>query len=827
MRWGLATRLLIRDWRAGETIILVVALVVAVAAMSAVGLFTNRVRAAMTQQAGEILAADLRLESDSPLSPELEQLALDNEMQTAAVVHFRSVILYGDSSALADVRGVTQGYPLRGEVRIADELAGAPYVATGVPAVGEVWAEPGLLARLGAAVGDDLEIGSLTLRVSQTLEFRPDEGWRFMEIAPSILLNLSDLLNAGLILPGSIVEYERLFAGTPTQVERFRDILEPMIALDQELDDIRDGRPEVRRSVVQAERFLVLSALVSVLLGGVAVAMAARRFLARHLDSVALMKCVGARHWDVLRLILTQLLFLALAAGIVGSVLGYLTQWGLTTLLDDLIEAQLPPPTLRGAVIGPITALAVSIGFALPPLLQLRSVPPARVLRHDLAPPPLGYSVVYGVAAAAVTAMMYWLFRDIELILYVLGGTVATFAALYGAGRLLVMGLQRFRGRVGISWRYGVANVARRGRESSVQVVAFGIGLMVLLLLTVVRTELMSTWQNALPDVAPNHFLINIQPDERTTVEEILTSHGIESPGFTPLVRARISHVNGVPLSEYEARDERAEDELRDDLNLTWAADIMPGNEIVAGEWWEPGDTTPQMSLEAEELEDMGLEIGDQLTYSISGQEVTVTITSARTISWDTFTPNFFMVLNPGVLDDAPQTFVTSFFVDPDQRAASLDLSEALPSVSVIDIGAVLDQVRRAMARAALAVQYVFLFTFAAGIMVLLAAIQSTRDERMYESAVLRTLGAGRRVVLQGVAAEFTALGLLAGTLGAFGAGLVGYLVADRLFELEYLPGPTLWLSGLVIGGVVVGISGTLAARSVVNEPPVSTLRRI
>ncbi|MGI9259555.1 MAG: ABC transporter permease, partial [Gammaproteobacteria bacterium] len=550
-------------------------------------------------------------------------------------------------------------------------------------------------------------------------------------------------------------------------------------------------------------------------------------FLARHLDSVALMKCVGARHRDVLRLTLTQLLFLALAAGVVGSVLGYLTQWGLTTLLDDLIEAQLPPPTLRGAVIGPITALAVAIGFALPPLLQLRSVPPARVLRHDLEPPPLGYSVVYGVAAAAVTAMMYWLFRDIELILYVLGGTVATFAALYWAGRLLVLGLQRFRGRVGVAWRYGVANVARRGRESSVQVVAFGIGLMVLLLLTVVRTELMSTWQNALPDFAPNHFLINIQPDERVTVDEILTNYGIESPGFTPLVRARISHVNGVPLSEYEARDERAEDELRDDLNLTWASDIMPGNEIVAGEWWEPGDTTPQMSLEAEELEDMGLEIGDQLTYSISGQEVTVTITSARTISWDTFTPNFFMVLNPGVLDDAPQTFVTSFFVEPDQRAASLDLSEALPSVSVIDIGAVLDQVRRAMARAALAVQYVFLFTFAAGIMVLLAAIQSTRDERMYESAVLRTLGAGRRVVLQGVAAEFTALGLLAGTLGAFGAGLVGYLVADQLFELEYFPGPALWFSGLIVGGIVVGVSGTLAARSVVNEPPVSTLRRI
>ena len=827
MRWGLATRLLVRDWRAGETVILVMALVVSVAAMSAVGLFTNRVRQAVMQQAGEILAADLRLESDYPLSPDYERLALEHGLQTAEVVNFRSDILAGDASALADVRGVTAGYPLRGEVRIADELAGTPRVATGVPQPGEAWAEPGLLARLDARVGDYLEIGSLSLRVAQSLEFRPDEGWRFMEIAPTVLLNLVDLENSGLILPGSIIEYERLFAGDENRVAAFREAIEPLVGVDQELDDIRDGRPEVRRSVVRAERFLVLSALVSVLLGGVAVAMAARRFLARHLDSIALMKCVGARHRDVLRLTLTQLLLLALAAGLVGSLLGYLTQAGLTLLVGDLIEAQLPPPTLRGAAIGPITALAVAIGFALPPLLQLRSVPPARVLRHDLEPPPLGYSAVYGVAAAAVTVMMYWLFRDFELIAYVLGGSVLTFAALYGAGRLLVRGLQHFRGRVGVAWRYGVANVARRGRESSVQVVAFGIGLMVLLLLTLVRTELMTSWQGALPDEAPNHFMINIQPHERATVDEILAEHGIASPGFTPLVRARISHVNGTPLNEYEAKDGRAEDELRDDLNLTWAATLNPDNELVSGEWWDESDTSPQVSIEEEILEEIGLGLGDRLTYAIGGESVTATITSSRRINWDTFSPNFFMVLNPNVLESYPQTFVTSFFVQPEQRATTLDLAQNLPSVSVIDIGAVLDQVRRAMARAALAVQYVFLFTFAAGITVLLAAIQATRDERMYESAVLRTLGAGRSVVLQGVAAEFIALGLLAGTLGAFGAGLVGYFVADRLLELDYLPGPTLWLAGLTAGGIVVGVSGTLAARSVVNEPPVSTLRRI
>lgn len=827
VRWSLAARLLARDWKSGETVVLLVALLVAVAAMSGVGFFTDRVRQAVSQQAGEALAADLRLESDSPIDPDLVARAQARELATAEVINFRSVVLAGEVSALADVRGVTTGYPLRGEVRIADALAAEPRAAVGVPAQGDVWAEPSLLARLGARVGDTLDVGRLRLRVAQTLEFRPDEGWRFMEIAPTVLLNHADIAATGLVQPGSVVEYELLFAGSERAVAAFREEIEPSIGLDQDLDDIRDGRPAVRSSVERAERFLILSALVSVLLGGVAVAMAARRFLTRHLDGVALMKCLGARHRDVLRLTLTQLLLLAAFAGVVGTMIGYLTQLGLTILLDDLVEAQLPAPSLRGVFIGPVTALTVALGFALPPLLRLRGVPPARVLRHDLEPPSLGYTIVYGVAAGAVTVMLYWLFGDLPLILYLLGGSALTFLALFGAGRVLVALLQRIRGGVGVAWRYGVANVARRGVESSVQIVAFGIGLMVLLLLTVVRTQLMNTWQATLPDAAPNHFLINIQPAERGQVTDILARHDIAAPQFTPLVRARISRVNGIPVNEYPARDEHAERELRDDLNLTWAAELGPDNEVLAGRWWEPGDTNAQVSIEEELLDEIGLAMGDELTYSVAGQELTARITSERRVHWDSFRPNFFMVLNPGALDTFPQTYITSFFVGAGQRAATLDLARELPSVSVIDIGAVLDQVRRAMTRAALAVQYVFLFTFAAGITVLLAAIQSTRDERLYESAVLRTLGAGRSVVLQGVAAEFTALGLLAGTLGAVGAGLIGYFVAGELFELDYVPGPMLWLTGLVAGGLIVGLSGTLAARSVVNEPPVSTLRRI
>lgn len=823
--WSLAGRLLARDWRSGEVLVLLAALVIAVAAMSAVTLFTNRVGQAVAQEAGEALAADLRIESNDPIPESFDALARANGIATAAVVQFRSVLVAGEQSSLADVRGVTAGYPLRGEVRIADSLAGPPRRASGVPARGEAWAEPSLLARLGFEVGDSIDVGSLTLSITQTLEFRPDEGWRLMELAPTLLVNYADVLASGLIAPGSILEYEALYAGNEPGLAQFRRELGPLLTPDHEVDDIRDARPEVRSSIEQAGRFLVLAALVSVLLGGVAVAMAARRFVARRLDGVALMKCLGAKHRDILRLNLTQLAILVLAASVLGSAVGFVAQGGLTLLLADFVEAQMPPPGLQGAVLGPVTALVVALGFALPPLLQLGGVPPARVLRQDLAPPPLRYLTIYGVATAAVTGMLYLLFGDAELIGYVVGGAIATLAVLYIAGRVLVLALQRVRGRVGIAWRYGIANVARRGRESSVQVVAFGLGLMVLLLLTLVRTELMGEWQATLPERAPNRFLINVQPGERAGITGILADAGLEAPAFTPLLRARISRVNGVPLAEYEPRDRRAARELNDEINLTWAEQPNPDNEVVAGDWWQPGTSEPQLSIEQSLLAEIGLELGDELTYTIGGENVTVTITSVRSVNWESFSPNFFMVVNPGPFEQYAHTYLTSFHVPSEQRGAVLDIVRAYPGVSVLDVDAVLEMVRGAMDRAALAVQYVFLFTLAAGFTVLLAAIQATRDERVFESAVLRTLGARRAVVLQGVAAEFTALGLLAGTLAAIGAGVIGWLLATQLFELEYAPGFMIWIVGLVAGALLVGVSGTLAVRSVVNESPVVTLR--
>jgi putative ABC transport system permease protein len=823
--WRLAARLLVRDWRSGEVLVLLASLVVAVGAMSAVTFFTDRVRSAVAQQAGEALAADLRVESINPLPEEMHAAAARHGLAVAQVVSFRSVVIAGERTSLADVRGVTERYPLRGAVQVAERLGGAPSPAVGIPSRGEAWAEPSLMARLGLDVGDEVGVGELRLRVSRSLEFRPDEGWRFMELAPTVLLNLEDVYAAGLLGPGSIAEYEGLYAGDAPALARFRAELSALLRPQDGVRDFRDGRPEVRAAVTNAERFLVLAALVSVLLGGVAVAMAARRFVARRLDGVALMKCLGAKEREVLRLNLVQLLALVAVAGVLGCALGFVAQFGLTALLADFIEAQLPPPSLAGAALGPLTALAVAMGCALPPLLQLGGTPPARVLRNDVGPPPLRYTTIYGIAAAAVTVLLYVLFGDLELIVYLLGGAVGTFFTLYFAGRLLVLAVQRLRGGVGVAWRYGIANVARRGRESSVQVVAFGIGLMVLLLLTSVRTELMSEWQATLPPSAPNHFLINIQPADRDALGAAIEAAGLPRPEFTPLVRARISHVNGRPVAEFEAPTERGRDELDDETNLTWSSVLPRDNDLVRGEWWNGDSSTPELSLEDELRVAMGLELGDRLTYAIGGESLTVTLTNARVVHWDSFRPNFFMVLSPGLIEQFAHTYITSLYIAPDQRGVTVDLARRFPSVSVLDIGAVLEQVRRSMDRAALAVQYVFLFTLAAGVMVLLAAIQATRDERLFESAVLRTLGARRSVVLQGVAAEFTALGLLAGTLAAVGAAAIGYVLATQVFQLDFVPGVALWLGGLVAGALVVGVTGTLAVRSVINQSPVATLR--
>ena len=821
----LAAKLLRRDWRAGELTVLIAALLIAVSAMTGVAFLTDRVGQAVELRAAESLAADLRLRSTEPVTEDLLGFAESNDMRTARVTSMPSVVFAGEANTLAAVRAVTEGYPLRGSLKIAPQLLAAGAVTDTIPQPGEAWASPRLMARLGVDTGATLEVGAARLQLTEVLSFRPDEGWSFVDLAPTLLINEADLAATELVQPGSRVAYRALFAGDRGAVDAFKPLLEDRLADGQNVSDIKDTNPQIRSSMDRAGRFLNLASLVSVLLAAVAVAMAARRYAQRHRDRIALMKCMGAGSRTIFRSNVLQLMMLALIGSVFGALLGYLAQVALAWLMRDMIGQALPPPGFQPAVLGLVTAFSILGGFALPDLVRMGRTPPLRVLRRDLDPPPLRHGISWLAGVFAVLALLLWIIRDTQLVLTIFGGAAATFVALGATGWLLVRSLRGFRGAAGVAWRYGLANIARRGRESVAQVVAFGLGLMVLLLLSTVRTELMDTWRASLPENAPNQFLINIQPHEVGPMTGFLENNGVVAPRFVPLVRARMTTINGENVTQMTFEDPQGERWARRDSNLSWAAELQDDNRIVAGEFWNGTPERAEVSIEQDFGRELGLSLGDELGFNIAGEELSATVTSFRTVEWDSFSPNFFMVFSPGVLDDYPATFISSLYIDEAARPALLELMRQFPSVTAIDLDAVLGQVRDVMDKAALAVQAVFIFTLLAGLTVLWAAVQATRDERRYESAMLRTFGASRNRVLGGVAVEFIAIGLLAGLLAATGASLAGYLLATNLFELDYGFSATLWFGGILSGVVFVGLSGLAATWRVVTHAPVNVLR--
>ena len=821
-----ALRNLWRDLKSGELSVLLLALVVAVLSLTAVGFFTSRIAQGVRAQAVEVLAADLRLEAPNPIPLEYFADAQRRGLRTAQIVSFPTAIFSGDLSQLAALNAVTSNYPLRGRVRIADVPFGVARTTTEVPGPGEAWIDARIVAQLNLSLGQMLRIGEASFRITHVLDYRPDQGTGLVNLAPAALINLDELAATHLVQPGSRATYAALFAGPPAAIADFREYLKRTKAPGERLRDVEESSRQLNSAIDRASRFLNLASLASVLLAAVAVAMGARRYASRHIDAVALMKCMGASQGFVLAISLIELTLLALFAVALGAILGYLAQSGLVLLLKSLILAQLPAASLAPLPIALVTVLAMLIGFALPPLLQLKSTPPARVLRKTVSAPPLRYGVSYVLALAALCAILWSMVRDGELVLWVLAGVIGVGGVLTLAGYALVRLTSRLRGGVGVAWRYGLANVSRRGTGSVVQIVAFGLGIMVLLLLAVVRGDLLADWRRSLPSDVPNNFLVNIRPEQRQALQDFLKAHGLGSPPMYPMVRARITAVNDEPAQSLKLPDDTARGFVEREQNLTWSADMMGDNKLIAGRWWTAADTgKPLVSISSEYAEALHLKVGDKLSFDVAGEPLTVHVTSIRKIRWDSFRPNFFLVFPPGLLDGAAGTDMTSLYLNAAQRQSLTELVREFPTISVFDVDAILKQIRAIIDRASLAVQYVFLFTLAAGVVVLLAAVQSTRDERRYESAMLRTLGAKRSTVLQGVAAEFSALGFLAGTLAAFGATGIGWLLAERLFSLQYSLDPWVWVIGLVCGTVLVGLSGTLATRSVIDTPPIVTLR--
>jgi putative ABC transport system permease protein len=822
----LALKLLRRDHRAGELALIATAIVIAVASVTTVGFFTDRVHQALGRQANQLLGADLVIASDRPIEPGLEAQARARGLTAARMIRFPSMAVRGERNLLSSVKVVSAGYPLRGELRVADELYGTDRRADAVPAPGTAWVDERLYSQLALARGEQVELGRATFTVAAILTQEPDASIGFINSAPRILVNESDLAATGLIQPGSRVSYRLLVAGPAPAVDEYRAWAATRLTPGQRLEGIRDARPEIRAALERAEKFLSLAALITVVLAAVAIGLAARRFLQRHLDACAMMRCLGASQGTVLRLYLTHFLFLGLVASAVGCALGIAAQAALAHWLGSLVAVALPAPGPLPALHGIATGLALLLGFALPPLASLRRVPTLRVLRRDLGAPRASGLITYVAGYAVVAAMILWKAESVRLGTMVLGGFTAAMLVAGGLTWLMLKAAGRLRSH-GLTWRYGVANLRRRALGSVIQVVALGIGMMALLVLTLVRHDLLEAWQTSLPPDAANRFIVNIQPEQVAPLRAFFMKNGVREPALHPMVRARLAQINDHRVSSADYGEERARRLIDREFNLSWTSRMQSDNRIAAGRWWAEGRPQPQFSVETGIAEALGMKLGDTLTFDVAGTPVSARITSLRQVDWDTFNVNFFVVAPPGMLESYPATFVTSFYLPAGNQALLGGIVRAFPNFVLIDIEQVLGQVQKMMDQVARAVQFIFIFTLLAGLTVLYAAIASTQDERLYQATIMRTLGASRGQLRSAILAEFAVLGALAGLLAAAGASALGYVIATQVLNLDYTFSSTVWLAGALAGSAGIAAAGYAGTRGVLNVAPLKVLRDV
>ncbi len=815
-----------REWRAGELRELAVALLIAAAALAAVGAFTDRAGQALKANANELLAADLVLRSRTAPNETWLAEAERRGLSHATTVEFPSVVFFGERSLLISVKAVTAGYPLRGSLSLADRPFGEEYPAAGVPPPGRLWADARVFNQLDAGVGDALELGDLVLNGARVIAMEPDRGSTVFNLAPRVMIHYSDLPASGLIGEGSRVRYQWLLAGEASNVDAFRDWLAERLQPGQFFRSLEDSQQQIARTLERSNRFLSLAALTAVILGGIAVIISVRHFVRRHLDTVAILRCLGARQRPLLAAFALQLLWVALPALIVGCVLGYSAQAALVWSMGDLLPDGLPLPGWQPALTAVATGLLALLGYGLPPLLALGRVPPVRVLNRQIGQPRPGHVLSYVLPVGFSVVLIAWLAGDLNLTLAISGGILATLLLLTAVAALLIRALKRFSRSRSISWRFGLANVSKRGGGTLLQMAGLGLSLMVMLLLAVVQADLLKGWRDSLPEDAPNFFLINIQPDQVDAVDAYVGQTGMQSQGLFPMATARLTGLNGRTPDAGDYTDPRAEFRIRGTINVSWAAELPRGNTLVQGEWWDPSATEPQVSLAESWAEVFGLEVGDSISFSVASDEVTARVASIREVDWDSFEVNFFILLSPGAVGEVPRTYIGSLNVPPAEVNALTELSRRHSNISIIDIGSLLQRVRTIIERVSLTVQIVFLFTVLAGVTVLAAALTASLSQRTYEGAVLRTLGGSRTQLRHAVLAEFTVIGGMAGLLAGAASLVIGWVLATQVFAIPYQG--SLWLpaAGAVVGAAGIGLLGLLGNRSVLRTPPMAVLRK-
>ena len=829
---GHAWRMLARDWRSGELRLLAMALVLAVASVTSVAFFSDRLGRALVRDAHQLLGADLVLVADRPWDSGIAEEGVRRGLQQARAFNFISMVRQpearDDAGQLAGVKAVTENYPLRGKLRIAPGSNMADGPAGKGPARGTAWLDERLTSALGAQVGSRVRVGASELTVAAVLTAEPERSANFFNLAPRLMMHADDVAATGLIQPGSRVRYYLYVAGASPAVGEYEAWVRTRLERGQRVDTLESGRPEVRAAVERAQRFLGLAAVLAAVLAGVAIALGARRFVERHLDGCAVMRCLGATQGRLLALYGIEFLWLGLIACAVGSLAGYAAQEFISHWLAGIIRAALPPPSVLPAIHGLLVGNVLLLGFALPPLLRLKRVPPARVIRREAGAPGQPTYLAYGSALAALAALLMWQAGDLKLGTYVVAGFSIAVMVFMGVSWFALKSLagpaaRRLLFGNSSALRYGLASLGRRAAANAVQVASLAIGLTAMLLLTVIHRDLVDAWRRAAPADAPNRFVLGIQADQLPAVRRYFATHDIVVPDIYPMVRGRLTTVNGREVRAGEYEEERARRLVEREFNLSYMTEPPAHNTVTAGRWFAAG--AGEISVEEGIARTLGLRLGDELTYDVGGQTFSARITSLRRLRWDSMKVNFFVIGPPSLLERFPANFISAFRVTPAQEPLMNRLASEFPNLTVIDVGAAVRQANEVIDQLVVVVQFVFLFALGAGVLVLYAALVATEDERRREAAVMRVIGASRRQIVASQRIEFLAMGALAGVLATAAAAAIGQMLASRAFELDLPVNPWLWVSGPVSGIVLLSINAWISARKALAVPPALTLR--
>jgi len=829
-----ALRMLLRTWRGGQLNLIIWSLVLAVAVVTSVSLLAERIERALTAQSSSFLAADLVIRSSKPIDPQWIAGALEQQVESAQVLTFASMVYHQDDMHLASIKAVEASYPLRGLLRrTTTPFTTDPSLIEEIdygPAQGEVWVDARLLPLLNIELGDEIELGEIRLKATQIVVEEPDSGGSFGAFGARVLMNYGDIEAAGIIIPGSRVTYRYLMAEGASGTDGFAnysDWVEEQLDIHDRLITPDEAQASIADTMDKGRRFLLLAGSIGVVLAGIALALASHHFAAGQTRQVALLKSWGIAASRVRSLYLQQSLWLGVGGSAIGLLVGFAFSEILIAVVREWLPISLPMAGIRPWITGLATGLLCLGGLYSPAIWHLPAQSPLAVLRDDVQVEPVS-SVARGLLGiAAVAALLFWYSNNLYLSLAILAGFGLTALATVVLG-LLMLRLGKNTGqKLGSIWRLASSNLWRRKSQSIIQMVGFSGAIALLMIMSVVRTSLIDEWRWQLADDAPNHFLLNVAPYELEGVRDLVTDQNLETAGWYSMVRGRLTQINGEGISD-EQRDKH--ESFRRELNLSWTTELPEGNKLTAGKWWDEldlsGDIAP-VSLEDELAGELGLKIGDELTFSVGGLVFQARVASTRSLNWDNMTPNFYFLFPEGLLENYPRTNMTSLYIPPQQKLLVNDLLRQYPTVQVIELDKIIDRIRSIVSQVTSGLEVMTLLILSCGVLVMFAAVSLSMSERLQESAILRTLGSSRRLILGIQWVEFSVLGLMAGLLAAIGAEAAVAMLQRFMFDLPFSWHPWLWLVGPVAGGLLVGVLGVGYSRKAVTQPPLQVLNSL